>query len=129
MIVVKLKLDRKLPINICKRGGYMKLETYPTINTSRMFISNPAEIVIKVPENTDVLFRFYYSEENMLENSAKYTAKELSENVSVLKSISNSEKINFYYEIYPHPEKNKVSCEELVAKIEKLMLVLDPSRI
>jgi len=107
----------------------MKLETYPTINTSRMFINAPAEIIIKVPENAEVLFRFYYSEENMPENSAKYTAKELSENISVLKSISNNDKINFYYEIYPYPEKNKVSCEELVAKIEKLILVLDPTRI
>jgi hypothetical protein len=107
----------------------MKLETYPTINTSRLFINNPAEIVIKVPENTEVLFRFYYSEENMPENTAKYTSKELSENISVLKSISDSDKVNFYYEIYPHFEKTKVSCEELVAKIEKLILILDPSRI
>ena len=107
----------------------MKLETYPTINTSRMFISNPAEIVIKVPEKTDILFRFYYSEENHPDSSRKYTAKELAENISVLKSISNSDQVNFYYEIYPNPEKISVSREELVQKIEKLMLILDPSRI
>jgi hypothetical protein len=94
-----------------------------------MYISQPAEIVIKVPENTDVLFRFYYSEENMTENSAKYTAKELSENIKVLESIADSNKVNFYYEIYPRPEKTKVSREELIAKIQKLILVLDPSRI
>jgi hypothetical protein len=101
----------------------------PNWYTSRMFMSNPAEILIKVPKNTELLFRFYYSEENLPENSAKYTAKELSENIKVLESISNIDDVNFYYEVYPHPEKTQVSREELVAKIQKLIFVLDPTRI
>lgn len=110
----------------------MKLGQYTFLSLNRVNVQDNAnlEIMIKIPENKDVTFLFYYGEDSgVLQDNSGYRYDELHHNLQIMKAIQNHEQINFFYEIYPTQEKTAISYNDLIEKIESVIHKIDFSRI